>query len=343
MVGKILTVLATVIILGFCAVFGALHAVFTGPSETMRDILTLSCLETSAAQFVPRLFLTAQLVDEIAQKYSIVETDDITDPSLINTFKPRAEFPPDESAPPEEYYADDDEWADCPDGIRLEYIKGDTYRGYVLIIRDPARVYTAVSSDFKSEKPGLLIMEAYKREGAVAAINGGGFYDPGGMGAGDIPLGVVISKGNVLWGDEDVVYESVVGFDRNDTLIVGSMTLKKAREMGIRDALSFGPTLVKNGEPSQIRREIGGLNPRSAIGQRADGAVILLCIEGRMSSSLGTSVAGLVGIMMDLGAVNAANLDGGFSSGIVYGGEHLNTYPSLYGARRMPTFFMVRP
>jgi exopolysaccharide biosynthesis protein len=283
-------------------------------------------------------------VDAIIQKSRGVETDELSDPSLVTPFRPRADFSPSEGAPPDTFYEEDnDEWADYPDGIRVEQIKGDTYKGYVMIIRDPSRVYTAASSDFQSGKPGLLIMEAYKREGAVAAINGGGFYDPGGTGSGDTPLGVVISKGQALWGDEGVVYESVVGFDRNDTLIVGSMTLQKARDMGIRDALSFGPTLVKNGEPAQIRREVGGLNPRSAIGQRADGAVILLCIEGRMSSSLGASVANLVGIMMELGAVNAANLDGGFSSGIVYEGEHLNTYPSLYGARRMPTFFMVSP
>ena len=124
-------------------------------------------------------------------------------------------------------------------------------------------------------------------------------------------------------------------------LIVGNFSPKAAKEMGIRDALCFGPTLVINGEAVPIRGLGGGLNPRSAIGQRQDGTVILLCIEGRMPGSLGASFFDLIEIMLNYGAVNASNLDGGLSTTLVYNDELLNTIPNLYGPRRIPTFFMV--
>ncbi|MCL2167081.1 MAG: phosphodiester glycosidase family protein, partial [Clostridiales bacterium] len=235
-----------------------------------------------------------------------------------------------------------DEWADYPEGIRIEYIKGDLYRGYVMLIRDPSRVYTATSSDFRSGQPGMKIQDAIKKEGAIAAINGGAFPDVNGVGLGDVPLGLVFSKGEMLWGSKGTTYPSVIGFDENNVLLVGSMSPETARDLHIRDALCFGPTLVVNGEAVEIKGLNGGLNPRSAIGQRADGTVILLCIDGRMPSSLGASFADLIQIMLEFGAVNASNLDGGSSSHLYYKGEAINVSSSLYGPRRLPTFFMVK-
>ena len=106
----------------------------------------------------------------------------------------------------------------------------------------------------------------------------------------------------------------------------------------------------------------GGVNPRTVIGQRADGAVIFLAIDGRQAGSLGGSYADIIDIMQEFGAVNACNLDGGSSTVMLYrdqfgrydGDTHrqrfednvvmINTYPLLQTEpRRMPTFFMVRP
>ena len=85
-----------------------------------------------------------------------------------------------------------------------------------------------------------------------------------------------------------------------------------------------------------------GLNPRSAIGQRADGAVLLLIIEGRQANSLGATYADLIKVMLDFEAVNAANLDGGSSSMLYYKGEYLTNGVVLTGSRRLPTAFIVR-
>ena len=333
-----LAVFLTVLLLIAAAFLGVLYVAFLGPSPTARDMLTLSMLETSAAKFVPVLYLSRGVVDEIVVQNSVVETTEITDASLVSTHRQEGAG----GGEGADSSGADGEWADYPDGIRIDRVMGGTYRGYVMLIRDPSRVYVATSSDFKSGQPGLRILDATKKEGAVAAINGGGFPDDGGVGPGDVPIGLVYSKGAKLWGDENTVHSSVMGFDNNDVFIVGSFSVKTAREMGIRDALCFGPTLVVNGEATEIKGLGSGLNPRSAIGQRRDGAVILLCVDGRMPSSMGASYLDLIEIMLDYGAVNAANLDGGMSATLVYEGELVNICSSLYGPRKIPTFFMVR-
>ncbi|MCL2266487.1 MAG: phosphodiester glycosidase family protein [Treponema sp.] len=300
-------------------------------------MLTLSMLETSALKFVPALFITHALVNKIVEDNSVVETAVITDTSLVMPVFRTGALGGSSSS-----NSADSEWADYPDGIRIDKVLGGTYRGYVMLIRDPSRLYVATSSDFTSGQPGMRILDMLRREDAVAGINGGGFPDINGVGAGDLPIGLVFSKGRRLWGDENTVYSSVIGFDNNNVLIVGNFSVKTAREMGIRDALCFGPTLVVNGEPMEIRGLSSGLNPRSAIGQRQDGTVILLCVEGRMAHSLGASLSDLIEILLRYGAVNASNLDGGTSTTLAYNNELVNIHSNLYGPRRIPTFFMVR-
>ncbi|MCL2184441.1 MAG: phosphodiester glycosidase family protein [Treponema sp.] len=329
-VKRILIVFFSLLALVIFFLLGTLFVTFKGPSPTARDMLTLSMLETSALKFVPALFITKGMVNKIVEYNSVVESAEITDISLISFRTSNVSG------------SADDEWADYPDGIRIEKILGGTYRGYVMLIRDPSRLYVSTSSDFVSGQPGLRILEVVRRDDAIAGINGGGFPDEGGVGVGDLPIGLVFSKGKRMWGNENTVYSSVIGFDNNDVLIVGNFSVKMAREMGIRDALCFGPTLVINGEPMEIKGLGGGLNPRSAIGQRSDGSVILLCVEGRMSHSLGASFSDLIEVMLRYGAVNASNLDGGTSTTLVYNNELVNVFSNLYGPRRIPTFFMVR-
>jgi exopolysaccharide biosynthesis protein len=58
---------------------------------------------------------------------------------------------------------------------------------------------------------------------------------------------------------------------------------------------------------------------------------------------MGASFKDLIDLLVEFGAVNAANLDGGMSSLLVYNDELVNIGSSLYGPRKIPTFFMVRP
>ncbi|MBQ3170207.1 MAG: phosphodiester glycosidase family protein, partial [Clostridia bacterium] len=136
-------------------------------------------------------------------------------------------------------------------------------------------------------------------------------------------------------------YKMVVGFDHNDILHVGEFSDAKAKEIGLRDAVAFGPALVINGQPSVVSGKGSGLNPRSAIGQRADGAVLLLCIDGRQANSLGASYEDLIEIMLDYGAVNACNLDGGSSTAMFYNGQQINDGLTISGSRALPTAWIV--
>lgn len=334
---KALTVFLRVILCFFTFIlilagglYGACAVVFKGPSVSARDKLVASTLEMSAAKFVPRIFFSEEEIQKILEENEVKDPGEITNPELVvigQNDKKKGE---------------NDEFADCPDGIKLLNIKGDTYRGYLMLIKDPSRCYVATSSNFKGGQRGLKIFEALEKEQAIAAINAGGFPDNGGVGAGDKPIGLTISKGQLLWGDAGTSYNGVIGFTDKNVLVVGNMTGRQALDAGVRDCVCFGPILVVNGEPAAIKGDSGSLNPRTAIGQRADGVVIFLCIDGRMSSSLGASYADLINIMIEYGAVNAANLDGGSSTHMYYKGEAINVSSSLYGPRRMPTFFMVK-
>ena len=111
-----------------------------------------------------------------------------------------------------------------------------------------------------------------------------------------------------------------------------------------------------NGETNQeAYNSESGYNPRTAIGQRADGVVIFVCIDGRQTSSLGGTYKDLINIMYEYGAVNACNMDGGSSSVMLYRDtqgligeagqvQMINNYSLLQSQpRRMPNFWMVAP
>ena len=96
-----------------------------------------------------------------------------------------------------------------------------------------------------------------------------------------------------------------------------------------------------------------GYNPRTAIGQRSDGTVIFVCIDGRQANSLGGTYRDVIDIMIEYGAVNACNMDGGSSSVMLYRDTYglfgeagqvqmINNYSLLQSQpRRMPNYWMV--
>ncbi len=355
--GLCLGTLVLLLVVGLCLV---LNLIFNGPSEAASVMLTNSLHEASATKWVPPLFIGKDRFNEVLHGGS---------DSPLTTLPPVSNNPPITIKPPVGD-GENGEWKNYPDGVRIEEVEGKTFKGYVMIIRDPSKVYMATSSEkFSMDVEGTRITNEIDTQGAIAAINAGAFYDNGTTSSvvGSVPEGLVVAGGKVVWDKvlNGVPEEGFVGFNKDNVLVVAqSMPAKKAMELNIRDGCCFGPVLVMNGQINEKEYNANsGLNPRTAIGQRADGAVLFVCVDGRSVSALGATYTDMIDIMIQYGAVNACNLDGGSSTVMLYrdqygrydGSENprygknndvimVNNYSLLqHEPRRMPNFFMVRP
>ena len=324
-VGRIFIVLGLVILFLLFFILGTITVVFRGPSETAKGLLATTLMETSAMKFVPRMYFSEEEVELLLKKNSAVAVNEITDTSLVVIEKKEESA---EEIKPEE-------------NIEIIDISSSTYKGKLMIVKDPSKVKVSVSAENFGDGKGMKIDEHVEKEGAIAGVNAGGFADENGMGNGGQPLGLVIKDGRVVSGLE--TYSCVIGLDKDDKLVVGSMKGTEAVERGLRDAVSFGPVYIVNGKRSEVIGTGGGVNPRTCIGQRADGAVLLLTIDGRQATSLGATHSDCIDILEEYGAVNAANLDGGSSTSMYYDGEIQNVPATVYGPRDIPTAFVVMP
>ncbi|MCR5618834.1 MAG: phosphodiester glycosidase family protein [Lachnospiraceae bacterium] len=324
-----------------------LFLVNRGPSDHVRDLFVASVMESSAGGILAQIYLSDEEIAGIRERNRTVETNEITDASLVTvTASPggdaagyEGENPVDTAAENEYGFIYDDPDGD---GIEIHEVHGETYSGMMMIVYDPSRVVVSAIPEFSHGYRGWTLQQHVENNGAVAGINGGKYEDESGLGSGSWPEGIVISRGELRCGSPGATY-GVYGFNEDNILICGKMTASYAQSIGIRDAVTFGPALIVNGKSARCSGVGGGLNPRTAIGQRPDGAVLLLVIEGRKTSSLGASMADLIDVMLDFGAVNAANLDGGMSSSMFYGGEKIVDNCTIRDTRSIPTAFVVLP
>ncbi len=229
---------------------------------------------------------------------------------------------------------------DIEEGIVISEIIGTSYRGKIMLIDDPSRVYLG-STPYK-HKEGLRIKAMMAHHGAIAGINASGFNDPGDSGHGGDIIGLSYSEGE-YWGTAVSYYGSVL-ITSNNKLVVGNV--KDWQYYNIRAGIQFGPVLIADGE-AQIEGSGGyGIQPRTAIGQREDGVIAFLIIDGRQPTwSIGCTMGDLIEILQKYGIVNAACCDGGSSSVLAYKGEVITKNSSLnptYG-RRLPNAWLVAP
>lgn len=303
-------------------IYTAMLVICYGPSPRARDLFVNTCMETSFLKYFPPLVMSSSRIEEIRKTNGIVDNGEIT-------------------VGQQDYTNVGNQDKSQPD-IEIVDVVGATYKGKMMIVKDPSRVVVGTSSDtFSASKGGKKLDQMIADEGAVGGVNAGGFVDDGGVGNGGMPIGLVIKNGKLLNGGLNTPF-TVVGFDQKNMLHVGTMTGQQAMDKGLRDAVSFGPALVVNGNPLESSGTGGGLNPRTAIGQREDGSVLILVIDGRQPHSLGATHKDLVDVMIDFEAVNACNLDGGSSSMMYYEGELKTVCSSLYGPRRIPTAILVK-
>ncbi|TGE32478.1 phosphodiester glycosidase family protein [Desulfosporosinus sp. Sb-LF] len=231
---------------------------------------------------------------------------------------------------------------DTSAGITIEDIQGPSFKGKVMLIKDPKRVKLSVTKEIGVT--GERVSDLVKDMGAFAGINAGGFYDPNGKGNGAFPDGLTVQGGKLVHnnvGDQTV---NIVGFNDQGKLIIGDMKASQLEEKHIREAVTFGPNLIVEGR-SVISGDGGwGIAPRTGIGQMADGTVIFVVIDGRQPTwSIGATLRDLMNVFNDYNAVNAVNLDGGSSSELVYNGKVVNRLWDIFGERYIPTAFVVTP
>jgi len=224
--------------------------------------------------------------------------------------------------------------------IRVEEIEGKPYQGYLLYVYDPTKLRIAVPDQVGS---GETISSMVTRTGALAGVNAGGFLDPAHMGDGAVPLGIVISGGQLLFNSEaDDTPSHVIGITQGGILLAGKYTPSELDDLDIREAVSFAPRLIHEGKGLIRNPQDGwGYAPRTAIAQLKDGTIVFAIVDGRQLHSVGATLYDIQQLFLELGAITAANLDGGASTELFKDGEIMNKPATRLGERPIPTVWIV--
>lgn len=308
-------------------------------SESAKELFATTMLETGQMKFLASMFLSKEELQELVNKNSVAVMNTEIDTNLIHV-------------------EEKDEEIDI-NGIQIKEISGQTFFAKMLIINDPSRVKLATTYPWKEY--GVELEKLVNQNNAVAGVNGGLYLSTGNKGG--QPLGVVVANGEIQY-NKPAGYAGLhlIGFDESNILRVLSLEGKTQAQIEelikaekIRDAVTFQEEssdannhfvkLIINGEERKVDGQGSGANPRTAIGQRVDGTVLLLVTDGRGASGhLGATAADLIKIMKEYGAVNAANLDGGSSSSMYYNGKYEMSSVTFYytnSSWKLPTGFIV--
>ena len=294
-----------------------------GPFESAKRTYVGAAMSSMSHQYLATAFLSDEKINEITGDYSeVVDEQENTDAGEIDIPKVK------------------------DDTIDTKILTNDKYTGYYMIVKDPTRIKVGYSSKLETE--GETTSQIAEHNEAIAAINGGAFTDSSSSaqwtGNGGLPSGLIMNNGEIIFSDigGDTGKTDMLAFTKEGKMIVGRYNIKEIREQGAVEALSFTPVLISNGKRTQINSD-WGIAPRTAIGQRKDGAVILLVIDGRsIVGSKGASIAELQEVMFKLGAHNAINLDGGKSTTMYYNGEIVNNPSNSMGERPIPSAIIVK-
>lgn len=199
-----------------------------------------------------------------------------------------------------------------------------------------------------SNKIKQTTLESYEQFDGILAINGG-YFSSSASESLIISDGEVISQGpsgNITKGAFGMVRgqpqikwinskESPVPFKYNLPEIS-----KAGEEWNPAQAVGGGPVLIKNGKIKITSQEegFGGSHllrhPRTAIGYKDQNTLLLMVVDGRQQASVGVTLSELAQLMINIGAIEALNLDGGGSSAMVAANEVVNIPSDISGGNR---------
>lgn len=355
-VGKILLIVLITITILTGTFYIMLKKCCNGPSVAARNLFVTTILETGQLKFLASWVCTDAEIQEIVNSNSMQVMNANVDTSLIMTENINKETLETDSQTETMETEIFDE-----NGIRIDEISGRSFYAKMMVVKDPSKV--CVGSTYPWSEYGRELDKIVSGTGAIAGVNGGLYVSTENKGG--HPLGVVVQQGEITLNNPyGLTGIYMIGFNNDNILIIKDLSgmtgqdfKNYVHEEGIRDAVAFQEEssdknnhfvqLIINGEARKMGGQGSGANPRTVIGQRADGAVLLLVTDGRGASGhLGATASDLIGIMQQYGAVNAANLDGGSSSTMVYNGEYEMASVTFYyqnSSWKLPTAFVVMP
>lgn len=203
-----------------------------------------------------------------------------------------------------------------------------TYYVADVVLDDATTLQSAFANDSFGENITQTTSAIAEANNAIFAINGDyyGFRD----------TGIVIRNG-VVFRDDGA--RQGLAFYRDGTVKVYDETTTTAEQLladGVWNTLSFGPSLLDNGEVAEGiedvevdtnfgNHSIQGEQPRTAVGIIDENHLVFVVVDGRRPGySAGVTMTGLAEIMQGLGATTAYNLDGGGSSTMYFNGGLVN-------------------
>ena len=326
-----------IIIIIFSSILVILLGLFYGPWHGFRDFWITTAMTTKSHQYLATILYSDKLIEEVLNNNKVIEVDEGSDTDLIDIVSDKAN----NNIYKDEY---DRQVLEHNEGDIYKYFKVEGYNfdAYMAVIYKPENIHIVHTKYLGYD--GEYLVDMAKREGGIVAINGGGFMDQDGVGSGGQATGIIIKDGKIIQASSSG--SGVIGLTYDNKLYLGYITASEAINMGIRDAIEFGPFLIVNGKKADIRGNGGyGIHPRSAIGQRKDGIVLFLVIDGRRVDSMGASIRDVMDIMDKYGAYNTANLDGGNSSVLVINDKIVNRPIDWYQreqTRKIATGFIVK-
>lgn len=307
-----------------------------GPWNSVRNFYVNTAMKTKDHQYFANIFYSDKYIEKILNSNYFIEIKEEVslDDIVIDT------------APKSHYNNKYDEEiltrSNGNEDYKIINIKVGISKGYLVAIYNPKKVSLIRAKNFNVGGYGERIFTMCNRYDGLVCINGGGFVDNG-RGS-DIPMGYVLDDGEIVWPSSgwDENRGNIIGFNNDGKLLLLSNTTgNEALKKGMIDGLEFGPFLIVNGKPLEIVGDPWGKSPRAAIGQRKDGVVLFLVIDGENYVD-GASLQDVVDVLMKYGAYNAANLDGGHSTSLAVNGKLYNNPPAMakkQGGRYVVTGF----
>jgi exopolysaccharide biosynthesis protein len=308
-----------------------------GPISYFRVTLVTTAMQTFQHQWLATMFYDQTTINDILSHNAVIIPKPNSNPGSISvdsSVKDNATTLPVTPADGERII----------DGVGFTVLSGRTYNGWLVKIYDPSRLYMGLSQNFG--KSGERVSHMATRLGAYVGINAGGFIDVGGEGNGGTPDALFIANGKIMTPSKKPAPHSIIGFNSQNKLILStlnSLTGNSLSGLGLKSAVEFKPFFIVDGVPSKILGNGGGgmPQPRTAVGQTKSGTILFVVINGRSLSSEGATYQDLQNIMLQNGAYNAANLDGGASSVVVVDGKVINHPSSQSGERYLPNAFLL--